>query len=143
MLGEVVVYHRGNRSRIFSVPLESVSIALCGDILALASGDMIHIWDVPSRSPLFTLHQKSSQVEDLVLKVDLENKKLELLVALETGFKSISWDLELAKVAEECGKCYKQAEKLLKCGRCGEVKYCSVDCQKADWSFHKLFCEKK
>lgn len=26
------------------------------------------------------------------------------------------------------------------CGRCHKVWYCSIDCQRAHWSFHKQFC---
>ncbi|KAL8278703.1 hypothetical protein RQP46_008995 [Phenoliferia psychrophenolica] len=32
--------------------------------------------------------------------------------------------------------------KLQKCGRCGTVAYCTVECQKAHWSIHKLRCMK-
>ncbi|KAF7317273.1 hypothetical protein HMN09_00462600 [Mycena chlorophos] len=30
--------------------------------------------------------------------------------------------------------------KLLKCGKCGIVKYCSKNCQKANWALHKSGC---
>jgi TPR repeat protein len=29
-----------------------------------------------------------------------------------------------------------------KCSKCKKTLYCSVECQKEDWSFHKLFCNK-
>ena len=32
--------------------------------------------------------------------------------------------------------------KLLVCGRCKGASYCSVDCQKVDWKFHKGTCHK-
>jgi MYND finger len=32
--------------------------------------------------------------------------------------------------------------KLLTCARCHMVKYCSVECQRADWKDHKKFCTK-
>ena len=39
-----------------------------------------------------------------------------------------------------CGK-HVDTKKLLKCSRCLSVKYCSPDCQKADWrSGHKFKC---
>ena len=31
-------------------------------------------------------------------------------------------------------------KKLLTCGRCKWMKYCSAECQKADWAFHKGVC---
>ena len=40
----------------------------------------------------------------------------------------------------ECEKCVKFAEK--KCSACGQVFYCSVTCQKQDWKYHKLACNK-
>jgi hypothetical protein len=41
-----------------------------------------------------------------------------------------------------CSKCGKGDEKLLKCGRCHAVKYCSRECQKLDWGVHKNICGK-
>jgi hypothetical protein len=40
-----------------------------------------------------------------------------------------------------CSKCHKPGmPKLLFCSRCHKVKYCSKDCQKADWKAHKHAC---
>lgn len=38
-----------------------------------------------------------------------------------------------------CAACDTAATKL--CGECGSVRYCSIDCQKTDWSTHKLLCK--
>ncbi|KAL9957644.1 hypothetical protein ACROYT_G034566 [Oculina patagonica] len=44
----------------------------------------------------------------------------------------------------ECGNkaCIKKVKEsdLKSCGRCGKQKYCSKDCQQADWKNHKLTC---
>lgn len=40
----------------------------------------------------------------------------------------------------ECEKCTKFAEK--KCSGCKLVQYCTPSCQKLDWTFHKLECQK-
>ncbi|PHJ20649.1 mynd finger domain-containing protein [Cystoisospora suis] len=32
------------------------------------------------------------------------------------------------------------SSKLKRCGRCGEAYYCSEECQRADWKFHKRIC---
>merc|ERR1711924_404177 len=35
----------------------------------------------------------------------------------------------------------KNRVKLSLCSRCGVVKYCSRECQRADWDMHKAFCK--
>ncbi|PFH34085.1 MYND finger domain-containing protein [Besnoitia besnoiti] len=52
-----------------------------------------------------------------------------------------------------CGNCGKKETpageasenpvKLKRCGACGEVYYCSAECQKQDWRHHKRVCKKK
>ena len=42
---------------------------------------------------------------------------------------------------EECEKCSKPASK--QCSACGKVYYCTPACQKQDWKFHKITCQKK
>jgi hypothetical protein len=39
-----------------------------------------------------------------------------------------------------CPVCGKHADK--RCSQCKTTFYCSVECQKADWQFHKLTCKK-
>ena len=39
-----------------------------------------------------------------------------------------------------CKSCQKNSS--LNCGRCKGEYYCSKDCQKSDWKFHKRFCPK-
>ena len=39
-----------------------------------------------------------------------------------------------------CKTCLKENVKLLTCGRCKSVIYCSKDCQKKDWKSHKAVC---
>lgn len=51
----------------------------------------------------------------------------------------------MSKIAQ-CAKCAKPASedvKLKVCGGCGEVGYCSKECQTSDWKTHKKFCKKK
>ena len=31
--------------------------------------------------------------------------------------------------------------KMFYCTRCGDINYCSIECQKADWGGHKEFCD--
>ena len=42
-----------------------------------------------------------------------------------------------------CGKAEVDDVKLKKCGGCGLVKYCSIECQKNHWPQHKRECKKK
>jgi len=41
-----------------------------------------------------------------------------------------------------CHNCMKDIDKPLRCGVCKKVSYCSQECQKSDWSFHKRNCKK-
>ena len=38
-----------------------------------------------------------------------------------------------------CSTCG-QLTPMMKCGRCQTTRYCSTDCQKADWKEHKIYC---
>ena len=42
-----------------------------------------------------------------------------------------------------CDHCERAERKLLSCARCGLVKYCSKECQRAQWGDHKLLCIQK
>ena len=46
------------------------------------------------------------------------------------------------KQTKQCAYCKKEREKLLQCGRCKCVYYCSIDCQRPHWNRHKLTCRK-
>ncbi|KAI0779205.1 hypothetical protein BC629DRAFT_1594572 [Irpex lacteus] len=44
----------------------------------------------------------------------------------------------------QCQKCWKRKAdgvKLMVCSKCKIASYCSAECQKADWSFHKQACK--
>jgi hypothetical protein len=41
-----------------------------------------------------------------------------------------------------CLNCLSTNKPLLKCNACSSVKYCSRQCQKIDWQFHKLDCKR-
>jgi hypothetical protein len=42
---------------------------------------------------------------------------------------------------ENCGREPKEGKALLTCARCKKVRYCSGECQKADWKGHKKGCK--
>mmetsp|Transcript_1595 Transcript_1595/g.3124 ORF Transcript_1595/g.3124 Transcript_1595/m.3124 type:complete len:410 (+) Transcript_1595:34-1263(+) len=41
-----------------------------------------------------------------------------------------------------CQNCSEPCRKTLRCGTCKSVTYCSAQCQKDDWRFHKRLCKK-
>lgn len=43
---------------------------------------------------------------------------------------------------ELCRNCANPCEKVLRCGKCRSVSYCSAFCQKEDWQFHKRGCKR-
>ena len=55
------------------------------------------------------------------------------------------------KSVKKMGWCYNKTcshpgrkverSKMFCCTRCGEANYCSVECQRADWKTHKMFCK--
>lgn len=40
-----------------------------------------------------------------------------------------------------CSECSKESS--LKCGACKEEWYCSKECQRSNWTFHKSVCKQK
>merc|ERR1719419_753690 len=41
-----------------------------------------------------------------------------------------------------CHNCHKDISQPLRCGFCKKVTYCSAQCQKDDWPYHKRTCKK-
>jgi len=41
-----------------------------------------------------------------------------------------------------CHNCHKDITKPLRCGVCKKVSYCSAQCQREDWRYHKRTCQK-
>lgn len=46
------------------------------------------------------------------------------------------------KEKPHCANCMKEIVKPLRCGVCKKVEYCSQQCQREDWQFHKRVCKK-
>ena len=42
----------------------------------------------------------------------------------------------------KCANCAKEGAKMLTCSVCKKTAYCSRECQKEDWQFHKRTCKK-
>ncbi|KAJ4496661.1 hypothetical protein C8R41DRAFT_793151 [Lentinula lateritia] len=47
------------------------------------------------------------------------------------------------KSLEQCAVCRKKSSELKLCSFCGEVTYCSTECQTGDWVKHKRICGKE
>lgn len=54
--------------------------------------------------------------------------------------EALYW-LEFAK-DKTCHFCHVASEKLARCARCQDARYCSRECQRADWQLHKRLCGK-
>jgi hypothetical protein len=55
-------------------------------------------------------------------------------------------DIHMAYILAEknvCWNCDKITEKSRCCGRCTIARYCNIDCQSANWSFHSVNCVKE
>ena len=56
------------------------------------------------------------------------------------------------KSVKKMGRCFNpncshpggmvERSKMFSCTRCGKANYCSVECQRADWKEHKMYCNK-
>jgi len=69
-----------------------------------------------------------------------------LKAALPPGSLELLFESDLAAQTREykgsrCSVCLNHGE--LVCGRCGNTRYCSQDCQKQHWPEHKKGCVKK
>ena len=82
-------------------------------------------------------HLENQASENLSLA---EERAIFLEVLEEAGIDS---DNNLQD-AGECANCHRQPEKGLeikKCTRCRITRYCSNECQKKDWLFHRFTCD--
>ena len=68
---------------------------------------------------------------------DLLNESAILLEYLDT--KSIDSDDDLSSVSV-CANCKHPGLDLKRCWRCHTTRYCSVQCQRKDWDFHRFAC---
>lgn len=102
--------------------------------------------------PLSLLRHMSSDSTLIMLDMMLQYKATltmkdhinDLRTTVETfGSKELAVKVREAMPREKnvCEKCVKPASRL--CSACGLVFYCSPACQKMDWKFHKVSCQKK
>lgn len=88
--------------------------------------------DCTKKATLATRH-----VEEDYLNIDLFcSKQCKKLVA--TTYKNQN----IQKPTTMCKVCLKTGKDVKRCGRCQRVYYCSRECQKSDWSEHKVDCLK-
>ena len=74
-------------------------------------------------------------------KAQEKGKKKGKKEAKKKGKKSGKKDADTVADPNTCSKCGKEdEEKLSRCGRCQAVRYCSRECQLADWAKHKKAC---
>ncbi|KAK5731415.1 hypothetical protein LTR15_001355 [Elasticomyces elasticus] len=65
------------------------------------------------------------------------------LASLATMMESMYQGFKYAN--DECGKCGQSEKnngtKLLVCGKCKAMQYCSKECQRGHWQAHKRYCK--
>jgi len=85
------------------------------------------------------------------IAVDSASTKQKRVIALENipkGFtvlteKPLISIVETSFIDKYCSNCFKPLEKKLKCSRCKFSHYCSKECQKENYGFHKFLCQAK
>ena len=104
----------------------------------------------------------TGQIQDLICGSDKHSEKqvlspdsdisieterallLEVLQQTDTDIDDNSIDIsEVISEINTCSNCKRQPQagvELKRCSRCQITKYCSVDCQKKDWDFHRFAC---
>ena len=104
----------------------------------------------------------TGQVQDLACSSDKRSEKqilspgsdisveterallLDFLQQTDTDSDENSFDIaEVISEANKCSNCNRQPPagvELKRCSRCHIAKYCSVECQKKDWDFHRFAC---
>ena len=104
----------------------------------------------------------TGQIQDLICGSDKRSEKqvlspdsdisieterallLEVLQQTDTDSGDNSFDIaEVISEINTCSNCKSQPQagvELERCSRCQITKYCSVDCQKKDWDFHRFAC---
>ena len=106
--------------------------------------------------------ENTGQIQDLICGGDKRSEKqvlspdsdisieterallLEVLQQTDTDSDDNSFDIsEVISEINTCSNCKRQPQagvELKRCSRCQITKYCSVDCQKKDWDFHRFAC---
>ena len=89
---------------------------------------------VPSRSYLIRLHQCST------FKQELFDYILAKAVKISPSLKDLS-DITCDSAWKNmCSVCGGEGVKTKRCSACKNIRYCSHECQKADWKKHKRVC---
>lgn len=44
-------------------------------------------------------------------------------------------------ISKNCWGCGKYNNKIMKCSKCGQSRYCDIQCQRRDWDVHKKICK--
>jgi hypothetical protein len=69
-------------------------------------------------------------------------RQLEKLMMTSESYRKFQRKALQAVGAAECQMCHEKERPLKLCGRCRLVRYCSPECQRQDWSIHRVSCHK-
>lgn len=87
--------------------------------------------DVPMGSPVIGM---GTFRENVMFRAPLRHDR-----SVDDG-KMDAVGVTAARAGHRCGSCGKMGG--LTCGRCKRARYCSKECQRADWKVHKKDCQK-
>ena len=78
----------------------------------------------------------------ITTEIVLRQAKISTAICSFPCYKEVNKKLKgHAELFRRCEECRKIEPKMFKCGRCKQMWYCSVTCQKLHWSKHKETCK--
>lgn len=114
------------------------SIAQHRNVLFIASPQLSSI--IHQLTSYFVAENKQGAVkEEMVIPPFIQGFNQDKIHKLMHRVRSILLDLPIPQCTS-CGSC---SLDLQLCSHCQNVRYCSRECQKADWPQHKLICKKE
>lgn len=134
------------RSHSLSLALTQTQsyLFLCKALELYCAGVTMNGQDLTQSKPVLALFQRvNTAAERLSQPVPLPDM---LSLPLESSHSSIPTSSSPATIpvrnhCATCGICEGGVVKLSICSKCKAVRYCSVQCQKADWTTHKSTCK--
>ena len=111
--------------------------------------DSLCVKELENTSPVGGSSRDLVSLEDPKLSPDSDpdlsiNERAILRKFLDTvNIDSDDSDDDLSSVHSVCSNCKcppEKGEELKRCSRCHIIRYCSIQCQRKDWDFHRFAC---
>ena len=98
------------------------------------------------------MHGKRDSTDGAIIRLSVICKQCKLAYYCSNECRSAAWAMHSLDCEESqkkaklvhCDACKKKLPytKMKKCSRCRMAVYCCVECQRGDWTFHKIMCRK-